>query len=794
MIAQIIVDVPLMQTDNAYSYQIPSEMEAVVEKGVLVTVPFGRGNQLKQGFVVDVIPDNDEDEPLKTIASVDEAVPVLNDELLQLADWLANETFAFKITCLQTMLPNALKKKYNVYYQCESDDETVRQLFQGSEIKAKEDFTPEEQRQLLRLEKAGAVSRQYRMKKKVGIKKEWWFKRIATDEALAQRLEKTASRAIKQQECLYFLQQQSMEWQQENHTPLQRQQFKWAEAQQLIVREEREVYRRPITTTVSKAAHQLNDEQAEAVTQVVSESQAHHATPFLLEGITGSGKTEVYMHIIQEVLAAHQTALVLVPEIALTPQITARFQQRFGKKVAVLHSQLSDGERYDEWRRIRRGEAQIVVGARSAIFAPLEHLGVIIIDEEHETSYKQEEMPRYHARDVALWRSRYHHCPVVLGSATPSLETRARAETGVYQMLRLTKRANPGALLPTTQLVDLSKEPLVQPGSAFSYKLAEQIYETLVRDEKVVLLLNRRGYSSFLMCRDCGHVLQCPNCDISLTLHMQQQQMKCHYCGHEEAIPHHCPACHSQNIRYYGTGTEKIEQELHQLFPQETIIRMDVDTTRRKGAHEKLLHAFEKKEARILLGTQMIAKGLDFPDVTLVGVLNADTALYLPDFHASERTYQLLTQVSGRAGRGQKQGQVLIQTYNPEHYAIQLACRQQYDAFFYQEMQVRHTGHYSPYYYTVAITIKSEDDKLACRYAKIIKEEIEPYLPDGAIILGPTHQAIAKMKKQYYYQMMIKYKHEGQLFTKLKELVTSMQMNERKGLYITIDREPLSFI
>lgn len=795
MIAHIIVDVPLMQTDNAYSYKVPEDMEALVQKGMRVTVPFGRGDMPKQGFIVD-LSDEDDDE-LKMITSLDDATPVLNVELLQLADELAHDTFAFKIKCLQTMLPNALKKKFHLYYECNSDDKEVIALFGEEKMKKRDDFTEAELRQLLRFEKEEKVIRHYQSVKKTSVKTTWWYRPIASFDEIEEVLSSVRRNAVKYRAFLTLLKTQT-DWQDEmmirKQENLSLDVIKKAEAQGLIEREEREVYRRDIQIEHQDKPHILNEEQQEAVDKIKSWCHQHQHETALLEGITGSGKTEVYLQAIQAVLEEGKTALVLVPEIALTPQMVTRFQQRFGKKVAVLHSQLSDGERYDEWRRIRKGEASIVVGARSAIFAPLENIGIIIMDEEHESSYKQEEMPRYHARNVAIWRGKYHHCPVILGSATPSLETKARAETGVYKLLRLTKRANPNALLPTVQLIDMSEAPLVYRGSSFSYGLAQAIYKTLQRDEQVVLLLNRRGYASFLMCKDCGHVLQCPNCDISMTLHQYDRKMKCHYCGHDEAIPTHCPVCHSDQLRTHGTGTEKIEQELHQLFPHENIVRMDVDTTRKKGAHERLLKKFESKEARILLGTQMIAKGLDFPDVTLVGVLNADTSLYLPDFRSSERTFQLLTQVSGRAGRAQNRGHVLIQTYNPEHYAIQLACRQRYDQFFYQEMKMRHLAQYSPYYYTVTITLKSEDDALACRYAKIIKEELLPFLPEDAIVLGPTSQAITKVKKQYYYQMMIKYKKEGVLFDKLKDLIVTMQMNERKGLYIVIDKEPLHFI
>lgn len=376
----------------------------------------------------------------------------------------------------------------------------------------------------------------------------------------------------------------------------------------------------------------------------------------MIEGITGSGKTEVYLHIIEAVLKQDKTAIVLVPEISLTPQMTSRFISRFGKQVAIMHSGLSDGEKFDEWRKIKTGQAKVVVGARSAIFSPLERIGAIIIDEEHESTYKQESNPRYHAREVALLRAKHHQAVVVMGSATPSIESRARASKGVYHFIQLTKRANPLAKIPEVTIVDFRDYLGQQTISNFTPYLIDKIKDRLAKKEQVVLMLNRRGYSSFIMCRDCGYVDKCPNCDISLTLHMDTKSMNCHYCGFQKTIPRACPECRSNSIRYYGTGTQKAFDELQDVIPEARILRMDVDTTRKKGSHEAILDRFGKHQADILLGTQMIAKGLDFPNVTLVGVLNADTSLNLPDFRASEKTFQLLTQVAGRAGRAHKPG------------------------------------------------------------------------------------------------------------------------------------------
>ena len=539
---------------------------------------------------------------------------------------------------------------------------------------------------------------------------------------------------------------------------------------------------------------QLNTEQQQAVSRILAAEAQGEATTFLLEGITGSGKTEVYLQSIAEILNKGKTAMMLVPEIALTPQMVQRFKSRFGKAVAVLHSGLSQGEKYDEWRKIERGEAQVVVGARSAVFAPLQKIGLIIIDEEHEATYKQEDTPRYHARDLAIWRSQYHHCPVILGSATPSLESRARAQKKRYELLYLTQRAHENAQLPSVTIVDLKEEYAQKNTSTFSRLLQEKISNRLQQKEQIVLLLNRRGYSSFMMCRDCGYVLPCPNCDISLTLHMDVKKMRCHYCGHQENIPKKCPDCQGEKIRYYGTGTQKVEEELQERFPSARILRMDVDTTRKKGAHEKILKAFEEQEADILLGTQMIAKGLDYPNITLVGVLNADTALNLPDFRSSERTFQLLTQVSGRAGRGAKPGEVIVQTFNPEHHSIVLAQAQDYEAFYQQEMILRHQSGYPPFYFTVKITISHPAEQVVAKKSYQIAEQLKNGLSPESRILGPTPSGIARIKNRYYYQIILKYKHEVHLHRMLREILETSQSEQRKNLYVSIDYEPLNFI
>ncbi|MER2000489.1 MAG: primosomal protein N', partial [Lysinibacillus sp.] len=448
------------------------------------------------------------------------------------------------------------------------------------------------------------------------------------------------------------------------------------------------------------------------------------------------------------------------------------------------------GEKYDEWRKIQQGKVQVVVGARSAIFAPFTNVGLFILDEEHESTYKQEDSPRYHARDVAIWRSQFYNCPVILGSATPSLESYARAKKNVYTLLTLKERAKQQAL-PTVKVVDMRKELQKGNRSMFSTDLIEGIRERLEKKEQIVLFLNRRGYSSFVMCRDCGTVVQCPNCDISLTYHRSNEKLKCHYCGYDEYVPHTCPQCTSEHIRFFGTGTQKVEEEIYKLFPEVRVVRMDVDTTSKKGSHEELLDKFGRGEAQILLGTQMIAKGLDFPNITLVGVLSADTSLHLPDYRASERTFQLMTQVSGRAGRHDKPGEVIIQSYTPEHYAIELSKEQLYEPFYEREMHARHTASYPPYYYVALIQLSHEDIMLAQEYAARAAEYLRSNLSQHVSIIGPTTASIARLQNRYRYQCLIKYKIEPNLIPVLLDLIKLYRADWMKqGIVLTVDLDP----
>jgi len=496
----------------------------------------------------------------------------------------------------------------------------------------------------------------------------------------------------------------------------------------------------------------LNEEQAKAKEEILRFFDTNQT--ILLHGVTGSGKTNVYMSVMDEVLKKKKQALVLVPEISLTPQIVERFHNHFTSRIAILHSGLSDGEKYDEWRRIQRGEVDIVIGARSAIFAPLTSIGIIIIDEEHSSTYRQENQPKYDAIEVAKWRCKYHNCPLILGSATPSLESYARACKGVYHLVCLKQRYN--QKFPMIETIDLNQE-MKQSGSYFSKRLLEEIKVRLERKEQIILFLNRRGYTSFLTCQNCGDVLKCPQCDITLTFHKSSGMLRCHYCGYATKKEAFCKHCGGE-IKEFGMGTERLMEELQDIFPSARILRMDVDTTVQKNAHAKMIQAFENQEYDILIGTQMIAKGLDFPNVTLVGIMNADISLHLPDYRASEVTFSLLNQVAGRSGRGEKKGLVLIQTWNPTHYAIEKSRQDDYEGFYMEEMRLRKKLKYPPYYYLATLFIISKDYTIASNESNKVFRFLAKEKPSNEILLGPSPASIFRIKNEYRFQIMVKYK------------------------------------
>ncbi|MDO1605549.1 primosomal protein N' [Lactobacillus sp. YT155] len=792
MIAKIIVDISTMQTNKTFDYEIPEELKDVVSKGVRVEVPFGR--RKIQGFVDSVVEQTDFSGKLKPISNLIDVEPVLNDEMLELSKWIADQTYSFRISSLKTMLPNVMRAKYHQIAIVK--DEMLNQdgLFVDGQVEVTDKLSNDELLKIKRYKTQGKIEIVYSVENRAKKKTVVAVKNSHSVDELIQLKENNRKKKAQVKVIDYFISNPkniiaitelakliNVSTSAINATV----EAKIFEKLQL------ETYRSPQNNYAEQEQkdYELTSEQTKAINQITDKIKTSQSETFLIEGVTGSGKTEVYLNTIQNALDEGKTALMLVPEISLTPQMVSRVSQRFQSKVAVLHSGLSNGEKYDEWRRIERGEAQVVVGARSAIFAPLDDLGIIIIDEEHESSYKQDENPRYHARDVAIWRGKYNHCPVVLGSATPSLESRARAQKNVYQLIKMPKRVNDNPL-PPVDIIDMRDLNNAAKTGDFSESLINALDTTIKNDEQAVLLLNKRGYSAFLMCRECGFVFKCPNCDVSLTVHKDHNILKCHYCGFESQMPTSCPNCQSDKLRSHGTGTQKIQEQLSEIFPDAGILRMDVDTTSRKGAHSKILNQFAQKKAQILLGTQMIAKGLDFPDVTLVGVINADTTLAISDFRASERTFQLLTQVSGRAGRADKSGRVIIQTYNPEHYAIQLAAKHDYEDFYQHEMFIRHRSDYPPFYYATQITISHQYENKALKKAFEIKNFFDQQFNDEVIILGPTPAMIARVKNKYYYQIMLKYKNQQIVHEVLTQLLIETQKDINDGFKISIDSDP----
>ncbi|MGM7701117.1 primosomal protein N' [Pseudalkalibacillus sp. Hm43] len=806
MIAGVIVDVPAMGTDKTFDYRIPEHLEEVISIGMRVVVPFGP--RKLTGFVI-ALKDTSEHNRLKKIEDIVDPSPILNCELIELGKWIAENTLCFLHSAYQSMLPAAMKMNYSkkILLTDQADLSGIPEVFHPG-LLSEDGLTWDE---VLKHEKAdvrkiqqalsdGELEVQYEIRSKGKKKKHKVIHIDLSSEALALSLEAMKKKAPKQADVLKYVLDHGEEeiptLKLMEETGASRATVKSLIDKGLFKETEEEVYRDPYKDREFKHTEPLplTEEQQQAITPILDDIENRQHETFLIHGVTGSGKTEIYLQSIEKVIQQGKDAIMLVPEISLTPQMVHRFKGRFGSEVAVLHSGLSVGEKYDEWRKIQRKEAKVVVGARSAIFAPFENIGIIIIDEEHESSYKQEENPRYHARNIAIERGKFHQCPVVLGSATPTLESYARAQKGVYTLCTLHERVNQREL-PSAEVVDMREELRSGNRSLFSTSLFERLKDRLEKGEQSVLLLNRRGYSTFVNCRDCGFVAQCPHCDISLTYHKRSNVLKCHYCGHEAPHPSHCPECSSEHIRFFGTGTQKVEEELNRLLPEASVIRMDVDTTSRKGMHEKLLNTFAEQKADILLGTQMIAKGLDFPNVTLVGVLAADSMLHLPDFRSAERTFQLLTQVGGRAGRHILSGEVVIQTYTPEHYSIQLAQQHDFLTFYNKEMQMRKLHQYPPFYFLALITISHEELMYVVDICEKVAARLQESLSSNAIILGPVASPIPRVKDRYRYQCVIKYKNEPNLKEILNEILVHYQKRmQQDQLTISVDMHPQTIL
>jgi len=539
----------------------------------------------------------------------------------------------------------------------------------------------------------------------------------------------------------------------------------------------------------SASPHTLTEEQSKALRNVIESVDKKEYKTFLLHGITASGKTEVYLQAIDHALNKGRTAIMLVPEISLTPQTVERFVSRFGNKVAVIHSKLTAAKKFLEWKRIKEGRANIVVGARSAIFSPMKDLGVIIVDEEHETSYKQDDVPRYHARDVAWMRARLNNCPLILGSATPSLESYYKAKAGEYKLVRLTKRIEE-RLLPKVKIVDMRMELATRKKIAiFSKVLLDAVDNTLKKGKQAIIFLNRRGFSTFVNCKKCGLVLKCKRCDTVLVYHFDEKKMICHYCNYKQEPPDICPKCRSSYIKYFGLGTERVESEISHQFANAHISRMDSDTTSKAGSHDRILGEFKSGDTSLLVGTQMIAKGLDFPEVTLVGVVSADVTLNIPDFRASERTFNLLTQVAGRAGRGEDGGEVIVQTYAPGHYAVLAAAKHDYDKFYEEEIKSRKELLYPPFVNLIKVTVRARNDELTLKAAQNLADAIKG--EDKELkVAGPAPAPIARMRGYFRYNILLKGNDRAAMCALLRKVLGVFR--KPHGVLVAVDVDPIS--
>lgn len=704
MLANVIVEYPVKSIDKCFTYNVPKEMENDVKIGMKVLVPFG--HQELNGVILSLT-NEENNADLKSIYAILNKDIVLNEEQINLAKYMQKETFCPLIMALQTMLPSALKiKDQKKTY----DKYETYCTLNVSQDEATKYIIENENRakQILILDKI--------MENGKVLKKEY------NSSSLKTLLDKGLIKEVKE-----------------------------------------EKYR--INETGNKDEEiNLNEEQQKAYKAI---NLNKHDT-YLLQGVTGSGKTEVYMHLIKEVLKKGKTAIVLVPEISLTTQTVQRFYNRFGSDVAVFHSGLSQGEKYDEYKKIYAGNVKIVVGTRSSVFVPLKDIGIIIIDEEHSDTYKQDTTPKYDAISMALYRAKYHNCPLVLASATPSLEAKARATKGVYKLLLLTKRVN-DLKMPLVHIVNMEKE-IKEGNYLFSGMLKDKINERLLNHEQIILLLNRRGYSTFVSCASCGYTYKCPNCDITLTYHKTSNNLRCHYCGYAVYKDKVCPKCKEDSLNYLGVGTQKVEQIIAETFPSARIIRMDQDTTTRKGSYQKIIDDFADNKYDILLGTQMISKGLDFKNVTLVGIINADTSLNIPDFRANERTFSLLYQTSGRCGRDKKMGEVVIQTFNPENKVLNYVKNNDYEGFFAYEMNIRHKLKYPPYYYIAYVSVKSKSYEDASIKAKEIKKIIERNICANTMVFGPTPASMFRVNNIYHFGIIVKYTFDDKLFNILNKI------------------------
>lgn len=733
--AGVIVNNDSIKVDKIFTYKIPENLKKKISLGQRVKVPFGMGNKSIDGFIVQLYEyielESKTINKLKAIIEISDNFNVLTEKSIALIELMRSHYLCTYLECIKVFLPSGITK--------------------GMKFKTKnvitigEELTPKYQKES--------------------------YNKIVDFIKLNNGKYNKAQLTNDFKFSLSTL-----------NTLIKHGFLKLEEA--VVNRYNNKAYKIYEEKT-------LNDMQQKSVDRIIKSQD----NKFLIHGITGSGKTEIYMNLVKDMMNNNKESIILIPEISLTPQMVERFKGRFGRDVAIFHSKLSDGERFDEWMRVKMGKVKVAIGARSAIFLPFSNLGLIVIDEEHEGSYKSDSDPKYNAREIAEFKSKIEECKIVLGSATPSIETYYKGINGEYKIITLDKRAD-GAQLPITKVVDMREELLSNNKSIFSNSLYEALNHTLKNKEQAILFLNRRGFSTFVSCRKCGYVFKCRNCDISLTYHSYSSNLTCHYCGAKQQMVSTCPRCKSKYVKYFGIGTEQLEEHVKKAFPEAKTIRMDFDTTREKNSYERIYNSFRNQEGNILIGTQMVAKGLDFPNVTLVGVIAADLSLNLPDYRANERTFQLITQVSGRAGRGKKAGRVVVQTYTPESFSIKYAVENDYYSFYKEEIEIRRAMNYPPFSKILCINLSSEKEELLIKSIQNIGNKLHSKLNnnDKIEVLGPCPCSISKIKNAYRWQIIIK----GDFNLEEAKEIRDLTYNELNSVYtdirVNIDINPSSLL
>ena len=818
MVVGVIVSKTARQVDRLFDYDVPMSLCGKIQIGSRVIVPFGAKNMLCEGYVFE-IKENGGGGKLKQIQSVKDALPAFDEKGAELIKWLCDKTLCSHIEAVSLLVATGTNTSFEKWVCLSDMPKNERDaLLEKSPIKrdiVDEILKAGEKMELSSLvsvwktnirphisalEKSGIIT--IIQKDSVSVKERFvrYASLVADESDAAKAYTELVKKAPKQAKIIDVLRLSGdmilsdlLRVCDTTHTSANALYKKG-----IIKIYEAQLKRNPSANKniESETFKELTKEQQKVKDALCSALEKSESKPFLLHGVTGSGKTEVYMHLIAHAINLGKTAIVLVPEISLTPLMTKRFISRFKDRVAILHSALSLGERYDEYMRIKRGEVDVVVGARSAIFAPLDNIGVVIIDEEHENTYKSEMSPRYHARDVAIKRAGQYGALVVLASATPSIESYYKAKTGEYQLLELNERINKKKM-PTVYVVDMRKELENGNRSMFSDMLSHELLYNIEHNEQSILFLNRRGFSTFVSCRSCGYVAKCPHCNISLTYHRNRNTLECHYCGYTQENYTVCPECNSRYIKYFGAGTQKLEEELKNKFEGVSTVRMDFDTTMTKSAHEKLLSKFENEKADVLIGTQMVSKGLDFENVTLVGVVAADASLYIDDYKSGERTFNLITQVCGRAGRGSLEGRAIVQTYTPEHSAIIHAKNHDYKGFYEDEIKLREAMNYPPFCELISIIITGKNEKEADECAKTLASRLSIKLKNECkqktLLLGPSVASISKIKDKYRYSIAIKCEDADGLNDILKSVMSDFRLSaQSKYINVSIDKNPNS--